>query len=167
MNLQRAIMTRNNRSGAARAGWDKTVQWWQTANDQYRVIVGALVPETVQVPTGSPVCWCAYVNSDGDAITQWHPYFSQNENCLDGLILPNGNHRECQWRYEYVDAIQWVAKKADGVVLKESASAYPGATFVQMLGSNHLQMRNDANTKQALLDLYKGNILPFFKTDEQ
>ena len=58
-----------------------------------------------------------------------------------------------------------VDKPSDGVVLAESAANYPGANYSRELtGSNHTQMRNDANTKDALLRLLEGEYGDFFTT---
>ena len=56
------------------------------------------------------------------------------------------------------------AKPSDGVVLQESQTAFPGAFPRYMDKTNHFQMRNSSKTKEALLDLYNGELLKFFET---
>lgn len=56
-------------------------------------------------------------------------------------------------------------KASDGVVLQESQVAFPGAFPRYMDKTNHFQMRNSSETKEALLDLYDGNIFEFFATN--
>lgn len=56
-------------------------------------------------------------------------------------------------------------KESDGIVLAESASAFTGSPFVRPLfGSNHEQMKNDENTRKALLDVYNGQRGSYFFT---
>jgi hypothetical protein len=45
---------------------------------------------------------------------------------------------------------------ADGFLLAESAMDFPGATYEpqKMEGSNHFQMRNDSNTKNAFKKIF-------------
>lgn len=56
-------------------------------------------------------------------------------------------------------------KASDGVVLQESQVAFPGAFPYYMDKTNHFQMRNSSKTKEALLDLYDGDLLKFFETN--
>ena len=56
-------------------------------------------------------------------------------------------------------------KESDGIVLAESASAFTGAAFKRPLyKSNHEQMKNDENTRIALIDVYEGRRGSFFYT---
>jgi hypothetical protein len=57
-----------------------------------------------------------------------------------------------------------VDKPSDGVVLTESAMAFPGAQAEEMPGSNHQQMRNDSNTKAKMLKLLGGGFGAYFTT---
>ena len=57
----------------------------------------------------------------------------------------------------------------DGVVVKSSAMAMPGAIQIsdidaRMEGSQHMQMRNDPNTKEKMNLLFEGQIDRFFQT---
>ncbi|MBN8682577.1 MAG: hypothetical protein J0L99_07985 [Chitinophagales bacterium] len=56
-------------------------------------------------------------------------------------------------------------KPNDGVVLAESATAYPGARNAALPKSNHQQMRNDSNTKQRLNEVFEGGFGRYFITD--
>ncbi|MEO7175884.1 MAG: hypothetical protein ABIV51_08425 [Saprospiraceae bacterium] len=56
-------------------------------------------------------------------------------------------------------------KPNDGVVTNESSFQFPGVNAtVKMDKSNHMQMRNDGNTKTVLLTLYEGGLVDYFKT---
>lgn len=57
-----------------------------------------------------------------------------------------------------------VDKPSDGVVLAESAAAYPGAMTGALPKSNHQQMRNDSNTKQRLNEVLNGGFGDYFIT---
>ena len=60
------------------------------------------------------------------------------------------------------------ARPSDGVVLVESAKAFPGAKVGNALeGSNHFQMRNDSQLKLRLTELYDGTIEFWFRTEAQ
>ena len=60
-------------------------------------------------------------------------------------------------------------KESDGIVLAESASAFPGTintkNNIKLSGSNHEQIKNDKNTKLALTKLYNGLSGSYFQTD--
>lgn len=73
------------------------------------------------------------------------------------------DHEECYPTY----GLQTVSYDSDGVVEEGSARDFPGATQVQLLGSNHQQMRNDENTRIALLDLFQGDHGSYFVTPER
>lgn len=56
-------------------------------------------------------------------------------------------------------------KPSDGIVLAESASAFPNSPYIRPLfGSNHEQMKNDVNTKNSLTDVYNGQRGIYFRT---
>lgn len=154
------------------AGWDETLEWWETANDQFRVITGALEPTQFPVPNEYE-CWCRLYNSQGQLLSDWawnsHGSVFPDE-CDSGPLGIGGLYQECQLRQAYVAG--FIEKKCDGIVLAESAMNYPdgfgsSALSIEMPGSNHQQMRNDDNLKRELINLYDGLHGDFFKTPEK
>lgn len=151
-------------------GWLEGVEWWETADDRYKVLIGALEPTIQQ--TGWE-CWCRIKKSDGTVVTDWHlsGFATQNpDECQTAPLGIGGLIEECAWR-PLLETV-YVEKPSDGVVLAESASMYPdglggGAKAVLLPGSSHMQMRNDANTKTALQDLFDGMHGPWFFTDKK
>lgn len=149
--------------------WRKGVNWWNTANDQYRAIIGAIEYQT-QI---GPQCYCQSCHEweyTGECI-QWGEEYehdvndctNEGENGLYGREL-----RRCSQR----NGVYLVknTKPADGIVLAESAGKYPigngqYAPAEVMPGSNHQQMRNDSNTKKKLRAVFDGNTAdPWFFT---
>jgi hypothetical protein len=68
------------------------------------------------------------------------------------------------------------AEENDGIVVKSSAENLPYATHPPVkvcpvgngyAGSSHMQIRNDAGIKEALMNLFEGNYGLFFKTKER
>ncbi|MBK7231085.1 MAG: hypothetical protein IPH93_02115 [Saprospiraceae bacterium] len=59
-----------------------------------------------------------------------------------------------------------IEKDSDGVVLAESASNLPGATFApqEMKNSSHMQARNDEELRKGLIKLYEGGTDLYFYT---
>ena len=58
-----------------------------------------------------------------------------------------------------------IIQDSDGIVLTSSALKFPGCTYnILMQGSNHNQMKNDANTKTALNSLFSGSYGAYFAT---
>lgn len=56
--------------------------------------------------------------------------------------------------------------ESDGIVLTNSSSAFTGAVHkIPLINSNHEQIKNDLNTKDALNKLYNGDYGLYFKTD--
>lgn len=121
--------------------------WWVNANDRFKLITGALSFEEITEQR----CECI----DNEGIT-----YDYSGACS------SSPEEDC---FEYTGIITvLVDKPSDGVVLAESASNYPDANYVRELtGSNHSQMKNDENTKDALLKLLNGDYGGFFITEEQ
>jgi len=145
------LLKQINQKKKAIAGYEKGIAWWQNSSSYWDLLSGALSYETTQVAQ----CFC-----DG----------------FGGLVVPvdcndmhSGNYTNCFAEYVEVPTEQ-IYKPNDGAVLQESAIDFPGsrATFL-MEGSCHFQMRNDENTKAALLALYDGESNPylFFKTEKK
>jgi triacylglycerol esterase/lipase EstA (alpha/beta hydrolase family) len=84
-----------------------------------------------------------------------------------GLIWLNSSNRKFK-RLIGADKstpLHTVEFENDGLVLAESAAAYPGAQVKSMIKSNHQQMRNDSNTKTRLVELFSGELGIYFYTE--
>jgi len=86
------------------------------------------------------------------------------------LPCPDNPNPNCQYVNVYYTETQTEIniKPSDGVVLAESASAFPGLkskNVIFMKSSNHGQMKNDENTKTGLNTLYDGFLGRNFKTE--
>lgn len=142
------------------SAWQRGVNWWDTANDRYRALIGAL---EYQTQTG-PECRCqaCYEWEYTGECTKWGEEYvhdlndctNEGENGLYGREL-----RRCSERMGTFAVKN--TKPADGIVLAESAGAYPigngqYAPAEEMPRSNHQQMRNDRNTKISLLKTFGG-----------
>ena len=70
------------------------------------------------------------------------------------------NHSTGKWE---------VDTENDGVVLRKSAEILPEATYpsIRMEGSSHMQIRNDANLKTHLNNLFNGDYGEFFIVNKQ
>lgn len=55
--------------------------------------------------------------------------------------------------YQYIESTE----AFDGLVPVSSAQAFPGATILDMPGSNHEQMKNDSKLRDKLIQIYNGN----------
>jgi hypothetical protein len=153
--------------------YNQGVQWFANANDEWKLIIGALEVGPVQdgcVASSDYTVWecdpnapqnCAWVtytsiSLQGSGIINCAQFNTPTE-----IYLPN-------------TSIVKTYKDSDGTVTVESASAYPGLQWpaLDMQGSNHLQMRNDDNTRKRLNNLFDGAknasgqwiIDPWFKT---
>lgn len=143
--------------------WARGINWWNTANDRYRALIGALEYQTLSAPE----CWCTdcLELAPSGACNQWtEPYLFDLVDCSMAPSIPG---RNCSVR-----ETQFVVKNtkpADGIVLAESAGAYPigngqYAPSEVMKGSNHQQMRNDRNTREKLFSVFEGTKDGWFKT---
>ncbi len=161
---------------AVRNAYIKGSHWLQNANNSFKTIIGAY--NYVELTTS--VCNCILVDNQGNFIDDVFP--------PAGCIPPNPNII-CDLTETIINAP--VSKPSDGVVLVESASNLPGASFFctteedfcldpdppssptpnfacfDLPGSNHGQMRNDSNTKFALKRLFDGEFGCYFKTEER
>jgi hypothetical protein len=139
-------------------------RWSQGVDAQWKVIIGA--KETLEV---GGTCECLSALCDEDVI-------SPGEVCED--IVPPGisNAAECQ-AYAVahpaeVELCEWYARyetfvrESDGVVTANSASSY--TTTMRLDFSNHFQLRNSDQTRDALMMLFSGlggSLDPWFYTD--
>ncbi len=156
----------NRRDGAlnTRNAWQQGVNWWVTGNDRFRLLTGALSYQPVT--TISYECECHEYDYYGNPIDTWithapTPSDCQLMNTWNGTVSCYSTGNTVTY-----DAYELVSKPSDGIVLAESASNFPGCNYTkEMIGSNHQQMRNDNNTKQRLLELFRGDYGFYFKTD--
>lgn len=130
-----------------------TGNWWENANEKWEFLIGAKDIQNVY----QGYCTCIIRTPEGylDGVTYTE---SNPANCVNYESLPD--HEECYPTY----GLQTVSYDSDGVVEEGSARDFPGATQVQLLGSNHQQMRNDENTKEGLSDLFSGFHGTYFAT---
>ena len=86
--------------------------------------------------------------------------------CQDYSV--GGQHFDCTASTEIEYVVETLSLPSDGVVLAESAMDYPGAGHVDVMPkSNHMQMRNDSNTKAKLLKLFTSGYDDYFFTLER
>ncbi|MEO7175881.1 MAG: hypothetical protein ABIV51_08410 [Saprospiraceae bacterium] len=131
-----------------------------TMNDRWLSIIGARVIEYSEVTAVKCVC----TKSSGGIVEKVYFPVDEDIDCDDRLPSP--------WNCNEITTKQQVVtnkyKPSDGVVTNESSFNFPGVNAtVKMDKSNHMQMRNDGNTKRVLLNLYDGKIVPYFMTIER
>jgi len=134
------------------AAYKKGVDWFPTLNPTYRKIVGATGIEVNS--SGDCNCWQESSDASGYNLAYSGP-------CED--MDPNLWCDEIDGDY----SIDFYEKPADGFILAESAMNGPGANYdpVEMVGSNHFQMKNDPNTEIAMKDIFEDGLgRDFFKT---
>jgi hypothetical protein len=143
------IIKNNQHSSAKnkRDAWQKGLNWMLAADETYKTIIGAVDTELL------PTCVCTKEDPEGDAFSMNMLHITNEADCID--IPLNSTYDECVWK----TILRGVRKESDGVVLRESAQAFPGALgYFRMDKSNHFQMRNDSNTKNALLWIYNSSL---------
>ena len=72
--------------------------------------------------------------------------------------------------YESNYTVDFTQRESDGFILAESAMNAPGANYTprKMDGSNHLQMKNDSNTKDAVKAIFEDGLGgDYFYTDKR
>lgn len=132
---------------ARRDGYKRGVIFLENSNDKYKAIIGAIETSTYTT-TGSTGC-----------VTPFGSTFPpQGGSCPPGTTMVNTPPQT----YTLT-----VHKENDGTVIAESAMGFPGAKNAPMIGSNHMQMRNDSNTKARLNELFDGQHGPYFFTEKQ
>ena len=141
---------RVNRARNIRNSWESALNFWNTANDKYKIAIGAL---EIPILEDNTVCLCEGSDPGGSPGS-----FS--------ITLPGACPEESSCRtVEDVVLGTRMYHPSDGVVLESSAKNYPGAAkAVKMDGSNHQQMRNDINARDRLNELWGGTHGSFFET---
>ncbi|HMW38510.1 MAG: GPI inositol-deacylase [Saprospiraceae bacterium] len=131
--------------------WLEGIQFMQGLDDKYKRIIGALVIKLNK----KYYCICE------DPITgrKSKKEIAQPSECIKSDLCAVEGELE----------IERIEKDSDGVVLAESASNLPGATFPpqEMKNSSHMQARNDLRLRDALYLLYEGGTDIFFKTNRK
>ena len=137
------------------AAWKKGVDWFPTLNPTWKDLIGALDVQVYQAG-----CQCDYYDY---GILTGTKIFYGNTDCES---LESGSMTSsvaCQPYYEMYTS----TKPSDGFILQESAMNMPGANYepMEMLGSNHLQMRNDSEMGKAVQAIFFGGLgRSYFKT---
>lgn len=152
-------------------GFKRGYDWWINANDGYRAIIGAVELDTTTVQE----CWCRDCASweYTGACAYWHDWYPHDLNDCTNIVDPGLYGQE--WRQCEQRPTTYIIKnfkKADGVVLAESASRFPNgdgtyAVAERMDKSSHQQMRNDDQTKEKLNKTFGGLIVPWFFIPEK
>lgn len=141
-------------------------RWFDTVNDQYKVLIGAREAEPVSNVVTKCICnaptWLEPVITIVDPSTQTCPNDYNDFNVTCDLV------QEVE-----VTGHQWVEHPSDGLVLASSAGGLPTHLIADqviprpMFGSSHFGMRNDDNLKNELKALFDGGVDDFFATDEK
>jgi hypothetical protein len=141
----------------------EALQFWQTANTQWEVMIGA---RTYYTTTFQNQCLIKNFQF-GNLMSQSYQNVSTPGQCSNYEFYTSTNWTTS----EPVYSTFWdpVVQNNDGVVTEASQKAFPGAYHILMDGSNHIQMRNDSRTKNVLNTAYNAfgnnsNLL-YFKTD--
>jgi pimeloyl-ACP methyl ester carboxylesterase len=128
--------------------WKKGVDWFPTLNPTWKDLIGALDIQVYQAG-----CQCDYYDYGNLIGTQ---IFYGNTDCEELESGSNTSSVECQPYYE----IYTNTKPSDAFILAESAMNMPGANYEPrvMLGSNHLQMRNDSEMGKAVKAIFEDGL---------
>lgn len=170
-----------NKSKQSMDAYDGAKVWLANANDYYLTdIVGARVSSTVKycVVKTSESCTDASVTPPRVTHTTTSVETpAGNNNCVTGILsithrYPT-NYIDCQVIKQSLTVYrnEYYYKANDGIVLAESAASAikvnSGEThkYQKMPRTNHDQMKNSYRTKEALTELYDGNLGAFFKID--
>ena len=122
-------------------------------------MIGALE----MIPNGNTLCYCSCseYNPGGPAFEFINPI-----SCSEDCSIYEDFYINCTG-FEEQEMVGF-STTSDGLVLKESAVGFPNAKYppLRMLGSCHMQMRNDSQLKFALNSLYNGDVNTYFKLDK-
>jgi len=127
------------------------LDWFPTLDPTWKDIIGVIEVDLVQ--TG---CICNFVDDPG----RYQIIESGVSNCesiVDGF-------NEC---WPIIES-HTNTLPSDGFISAQSAMSNPGATYEprEMNGSNHLQMRNDINTRDAMDAIFNGGLgRNYFRTN--
>ncbi len=142
------------------AAYKEGINWFDTADDKWADIIGAL---TLTRKT-TYFCECVDTHSGKETTTEVNSPADCNPMPKPGV------HCHLNIITEYEKSY----KPSDGIVLAESASEFPGASTLPMgapsrelTNSSHMQMLNDANTREKIKELCRGDYGDFFRTPER
>ena len=137
----------------------KGVTWFDNLNNRWKIMIGALD----MIPNGNTLCYCncSEYNPNGPAFE-----FVNSISCSEDCSIFEDNYITCTG-FEEQELVGFNTT-SDGLVTKESAIAFPNAKYppLRMLGSGHMQMKNDSQLKYALNALYNGDVNTYFKLDQ-
>lgn len=142
--------------------WNTGLNWWLTANERYKIAIGA-----VEISTSLPHCHCEVFDVNNVLLFSFNGNIDPSTGTCSEITYPN-HTVNCE---QILADVHRTEKESDGVVLAESASGLPQTNglenerIVEMEGSSHIQMRNDENLRLALLSLWEGGIDFFFYTE--
>ena len=151
------LLAKNSEKEAERLrdSWQEALDFWDTANDKYKLAIGALETPVLSITEN---CVCSIGLGVAGA-----PTFEFTIPGACAATVP----ANCKTRVQ-TELGELLNHPSDGVVLMKSAIDYPNAKIgEEMTGSNHQQMRNDQNTKERLNELWTGGHGIFFKTPEK
>ncbi|MCF8239604.1 MAG: hypothetical protein K9I85_15685 [Saprospiraceae bacterium] len=134
----------------------KGVLWFDNLNNRWKTMIGALD----MLPNGNTNCFCSCseYNPSGPAFEFVNPI-----SCSEDCSIYEDFYINCTG-FEEPELIGFNTT-SDGLVIKESAIAFPNAKYppLRMVGSGHMQMKNDSQLKSALNALYNGDVNTYFK----
>jgi len=148
--------------------WYGGVQWFSVLNPRWKSMVGT----TVSIPNGSMECFCDCRYEDKNYASNGFAFdILHAVDC--GLPMACGIYEmdknyNVQCDYIENEVIMTYETTSDGVVTRESAVAFPNAKYSprKMVGSGHMQMRNDSELEKSLKLLYTGGVNVYFKLEE-
>ena len=124
-------------------------------------IWGELIGSSEIVLYEEATCRCLNYNAFGDLEVTW------SGSCLDN---PDPNPWLNCAEYTSWWSVDFTKRESDAFILVESAMNGPGMNYTprKMDGSNHLQMKNDSNTKLAIEAIFENGLGgDYFYTDKR
>lgn len=136
----------------------KAVDWLRDADDQWKIMIGALDVYLEDVPA----CECrpCYQYLQGGECVQWgDPVLLDPAYCSD--MPPSSGFDACHEALAQVQVKNY--RESDGIVNLQTQEAWVDP-FYRMEKTNHFQARNCFETARALLKLFQGGGDPWFNT---
>lgn len=148
--------------------WYDGVKWFGVLNPRWKSMIGT----TVSASNGTMECFCDCRYEDKNYASSGFAFdILHSVDC--GLPMACGIYEmdknyNVQCDYIENEVMQYYETTSDGVVTRESAVAFPNAKYqpIRMVGSGHMQMRNDSQLEGALKLLYTGGVHSYFKLEE-
>jgi len=157
-----------NNAISRRDNWMKGVNFLNSFDRRYRVLIGALFSEIVQEEeiVYTFICECT-----GEGLAPLSMFSGPFGDCSNITELFPGYECEVVSVPEVVEGekVVWRHKDSDGLVLVESQMDIPQATAfpIEVLNSTHMGIRNDVNTASFLSYIFEGNAGEFFQTQQK